>query len=64
MCVCVCACACVLVGDFLEVEISGDTKNTTMENDLGRKKHLTLEGVILLYLILPVTSCMSIPWPS
>ena len=39
MCVCVCVCvyACVLVGDFLEAEISGDTKNTTMENDLGRK---------------------------
>ena len=37
ICVCVCVFACVLIGDFLEVEISGDTKNTTMEHDLGRK---------------------------
>ena len=35
--VCVCVCAHVYWLLILGAEISGDTKNTTMENDLGRK---------------------------
>ena len=53
----------VYTGDFLEVEISGGTKNTTMENDLGRKPfHFRRYNITISHMASPVTSYISITW--
>lgn len=39
----------VYTGDFLEVDISGGTKSTTVENDLGRKTFLFRRYYYILY---------------
>lgn len=50
-------------GDFLEVDISGGTKSTTVENDLGRKTFLFRRyNITISYTASPVTSYISITW--
>lgn len=50
-------------GDFLEVDISGGTKNTTVENDLGRKTFLFRRyNITISHTASSVTSYISITW--